>query len=59
MCHAHLDPRTLMRETEARVAGLSITARADCDKNTDPASKAWGPILALLRWVTGKEATHV
>lgn len=44
MCYGNLDPKTVMRETEARLKGVSFQS----DTNQIPASL---PAFGLVTWV--------
>ena len=57
MCHASLEPRYLMRETEARVAALSQQHETKKEPAGKSVPKGW--LRALLQRFQGKEATHV
>ena len=57
MCHASLEPRYLMRETEARVAALSQQHETKKEPAGKSVPKGW--LRALLQRFQGKEATDV
>ena len=59
MCYGNLDPKFALRETEARLKGVSFQSTT---QNTPAPEAALGPLVwvrAAVAWLKRKDAAHV